>query len=179
MNKPLRSAIAALSLSAAGFAGLSGYEGWSETATRPVPGDKCTYGIGSTTDADGKPVRCGDRITPPKAIMLAVRDISIKERTLKRCITAPMYQYEYDAFTSLAYNVGAEAVCASSIPTKINRGDYAAACLTILDFDGMRDCSKPKVFNARKQAYECPMIKIRGLTLRRQQEYRQCLGEGL
>lgn len=176
MNKLVRSLIAGLVFSAGGFALVADYEGYFETARPPIPGDKDTYGIGSTTRPDGQPVQRGDKITPPKAIQLAVRDIAVKEAVLKRCINAPLYQHEYDALVSLAYNVGPAAVCDSSIPRKLAAGDYAAACATILEFDNFRDCARPKVFNQKKQVWECPLVKIKGLTLRRQAEYRQCMG---
>lgn len=167
MKSP-RIAIAALALSALGFSGIALHEGYSSSAIRPVPGDVPTYGLGSTTRADGKPVQMGDTITPPAAIALAVRDVSAKESILKGCITAPLHQHEYDALVSLAYNVGPGAVCKSSIPKKLAAGDYAAACRTILDFKRVqgRDCSAPE--NARFCG---------GVWTRRQAEYRMCLGD--
>lgn len=167
MKSP-RIAIAALVLSAVGFFGIVTQEGYTSKAVRPVPGDVPTYGLGSTTRADGKPVQMDDTITPPAAIALAVRDVSVKETALKGCITAPLHQYEYDAFVSLAYNVGAGAVCKSSIPKKLASGDYTAACKTILDFKRVqgRDCSAPE--NARFCG---------GVWTRRKAEYRMCLGD--
>ncbi len=176
MKSP-RIAIAALALSALGFSGIALHEGYSSSAIRPVPGDVPTYGLGSTTKSNGQPVQMGDTITPPAAIVLAVRDVSAKESVLKGCITAPLHQYEYDALVSLAYNVGPAAVCRSSIPAKLAAGDYAAACKTILDFDGFRDCSKPMVKNPKTGKWECPLVRLGGLTKRRQQEYRMCLGD--
>jgi len=176
MKSP-RIAIAALVLSAVGFSGIALQEGYTSKAVRPVPGDVPTYGLGSTTRADGKPVQMNDTITPPAAIALAVRDVSAKESALKGCITVPLHQHEYDAYVSLAYNVGAGAVCKSSIPKKLASGDYASACKTILDFDGFRDCSKPMVKNPRTGKWECPLVRLGGLTKRRQQEYRMCLGD--
>lgn len=165
-----------LFLSALAFGGIAIQEGYSDKAIQPLPGDKWTYGLGSTTRADGSPVKPGDKITPPAAIELAVRDVAVKEAALKRCIKVPLAQYEYDALVSLAYNVGPAAVCNSSIPSKLNAGNYAAACSTILEFDGFRDCSRPKVFNNKKQVWECPLVKIKGLSIRRQSEYRMCMG---
>ena len=65
---------------------------------------------------------------------------------LRRCISADLYQHEYDAFVDLAYNVGPAAVCRSSIPVKLAAGNYEAACRTILDFKKVqaRDCSLPE-----------------------------------
>ena len=166
----LRVSIAALILSAAGFSYIALDEGYAPKAVPPVPGDVPTYGLGSTTHADGTPVKAGETITPPEAIQLAVRDISVKEAALKRCIPAEvkLTQGEYDAIVSLAYNVGPGAVCASSIPRKLAAGDYAAACRTILDFKRVqgRDCSLPE-----NRSF------CGGIWTRRQREYRQCMGE--
>lgn len=161
--------IGALSLSAAGFAGIALHEGYSNQAIIPVPGDVPTYGLGSTSRLDGSPVQMGDTITPPKAIALAVRDVAVKERTLRACFDGAMLtQGEYDAYVSLAYNVGTGAVCRSSIPGKVKRGDYEAACRTILDFRKVqgRDCSAPE--NRRFCG---------GVWTRRQAEFRQCMGQ--
>lgn len=167
-----RVAIASLALSAAGLVGLVAKEGYSDKAIIPVPGDVPTYGFGTTEG-----VKLGDTITPPKALARALQDVQKFEGALKQCVKVPLHQYEYDAYTSLAYNVGSGAFCGSSIPGKLSAGDYAAACYTILGFNKFRDCTKPKVWNNAKQRWECPLVEIRGLTLRRQAEYRQCMGE--
>lgn len=170
--------IPALSLSAAGLVGIVAHEGYVDTAMQPLPGDKLTIGFGSTTRSDGSPVQPGDKTTPTKALQQAARSIEVKESALKRCFVGiKLYQHEYDAYVSLSYNVGAGAVCKSTIPQKLAALDYEAACRTILDFDGFRDKTKPKVLNPRTNKWEYPLVKVRGLTIRRQAEYRQCLGE--
>jgi lysozyme len=169
MDKPsaIRLAVAAAVLSATALVNLMGDEGYTDKAIQPVPGDKPTYGFGSTVRADGESVRMGDRITPPAALALAARHIQMKEAELKTCFDgALLTQGEYDAFVSLAYNVGAGAVCRSSIPGKLKAGDYAAACKAILSFNKVqgRDC--------------CQLANKRfcgGVCVRRQKEYRTCL----
>lgn len=147
MSKSLyaRIAVGALSLSALGFAGIALNEGYSTTAIKPVPGDPWTVGLGSTTRDDGTPVQEGDKITPPQAIRRAVKHIAGDEKVLRTCFGdgAALHQHEWDAFVDLAYNVGAPAVCRSSIPGKVRAGNYEAACKTILDFKRVqgRDCS--------------------------------------
>lgn len=148
-----RIAIAALSLSAAGFVGIVVHEGYSDTAIIPVPGDVPTLGFGTTEG-----VRPGDRITPPQAVLRALQDASKYEGALKRCVTVPLHQHEYDAYVSLAYNIGPNAFCGSTLVRKLNEGDYAGACEQILRWDHFK--GKP----------------LRGLTLRRQKEYAQCIG---
>lgn len=163
-----RIVMAALSLSAAGFAALVATEGFIGTARSPVPGDVATVGFGSTRHADGTPVKVGETITPTAAVELAVRDVAVKEAILKDCITVPLHQYEYDAYVYLSYNVGPAAVCRSSIPRKLAAGDYEGACKTILDFRRVqgRDCSLPQ--NARFCG---------GIWTSRQKWTRICLGQ--
>lgn len=163
-----RLAVAALSLSAVGFAGIALQEGYSDQAIIPVPGDVPTYGLGSTVREDGNPVQLNDRIRPQQAIRLAVRDIGAKEAQLRDCFgTATLTQAEWDAYVDLAYNVGVGAVCRSSIISKVQRQAYAAGCRTILDFKRVqgRDCSAPE--NARFCG---------GVWGRRQAAYRLCMG---
>jgi lysozyme len=158
--------IAALSLSAAGFVGIVAHEGYVDTAMRPLPGDKLTIGFGSTTRPDGSPVQAGDKTTPDKALQQALSDVRQFEGALLQCVKVPMYQHEYDAYVSLAYNVGPQAFCRSTLVKKLNAIDYAGACAEILRwryFQG-RDCADPK-------------NRCAGLVNRRQTEYRQCLGE--
>ncbi|WP_217350394.1 glycoside hydrolase family protein [Azonexus fungiphilus] len=164
----MRVPIALLAASLTLGGGLALKEGFTPTAIRPVPGDRPTYGHGSTVRADGQPVQMGDKITPTAALQLMVRDVSAKESVLRKCIDAPLHQYEFDAFVSLAYNVGAESLCRSSIPRKLAAGDYAGACRTILDFKRVqgRDCSL-----AQNKGF------CGGVWARRQDEYRQCVGE--
>lgn len=148
-----RTAITVLTLSAAAFGGLVSYEGYSDRAIIPVPGDRPTLGFGTT---DG--VKMGDSITPPKAVARALRDVAQYEGALKQCVKVPLHQHEYDAFVSLAYNIGPGAFCGSTLVRKLNAGDYAEACRQILRWDKFR--GKP----------------LKGLTLRREQEYARCTG---
>ena len=164
--------VAGLSLSAAALIGLAVHEGYRDTAYIPVPGDVPTIDFGSTTHADGRPVRLGDKSDPIRGLIRLGQHVDAKQRDLRECIgDVPMHQHEWDAMVSLAYNVGAGAVCRSSIPGKIRAEQYDAACKTILDFDG---------FCARRDPVTRKCVERRvlpGLTKRRQDEYRLCMGQ--
>ena len=149
-----RQIAAALTLSASALVGISLHEGYRDTAYIPVPGDVPTIGFGTTEG-----VKMGDRITPPKALARALQDVGRYEGALKLCVKVPLYQYEYDAYVSLAYNIGSRAFCRSTLVRKLNDGDYPGACLEILRWDRFK--GQP----------------LRGLTIRREREYRQCIGE--
>jgi lysozyme len=148
-----RISIAALYLSAAAFVGLTLHESYRNTAYIPVPGDVPTVGFGTTEG-----VRMGDKITPPKALSLALRDVQKFEGKIKTCVTVPLHQYEYDAYVSMTYNIGAQAFCNSTLVKKLNAGDYEGACTEI------------KRWNRQDG------VVLNGLTKRREAEYRQCMG---
>lgn len=154
MSVKSRIAVAILSLSAAGLVGLVAKEGYSDKAIIPVPGDVPTYGFGTTAG-----VKLGDTITPPKALARALQDVQKFEGALKQCVKVPLHQYEYDAYISLEYNIGEGAFCNSTLVKRLNSGDYYGACQQILVWDKFKG------------------IPLRGLTIRRQAEYRQCMGE--
>ncbi len=121
-----RTTIVALAFSAAGFVGLTLYEDYRGAAYIPVAGDVPTIGFGTTEG-----VKLGDTITPPKAMARALRDVQKFEGAIKQCVKVPLHQWEYDAFVSLSYNIGAGAFCGSTLVRKLNAGDYAGACAEI------------------------------------------------
>jgi lysozyme len=148
-----RKHIATISLSATALVALLLHEGYRENAYTPVAGDVPTIGFGTTTG-----VKLGDRTSPEKALTVAMRDVQAFEGAIKECVTVPLHQYEYDAYTSLAYNIGSNAFCQSTLVRKLNTQDYVGACNQILRWDQFK--GKP----------------LAGLTKRRQEEYKKCLG---
>ena len=154
----IRKSIIAIVVSTAGIGGIALHEGFRENAYVPIPGDKVTIGYGSTTYEDGSKVKMGDKITRQKAEELLGNKVNMFERQVKSCVKVPLAQNEYDAFVSLTYNIGGQAFCSSTLVKKLNVYDYEGACNEILKWDKFR--GKP----------------LPGLTKRRQQENKQCLG---
>lgn len=144
--------IASLSLSAVALVGLAVHEGYREETYLDIVGVP-TIGYGTTQG-----VKMGDRTTPVKALERALADIQKFEGAIKQCVKVPLHQHEYDSFSSLAYNIGAGAFCRSTLVRKLNAGDYAGACNEILRWN--RAGGK----------------EVRGLTIRRQEEHKKCLG---
>jgi len=151
-----RNSIAALSLSAAALIGIAAHEGFSSIAYDDSVNVK-TIGFG-TTVIDGKPVQKGDTITPVRALQQLGKDANIFEQAMRRCITVPLHQYEWDAYVSLTYNIGSGAFCKSTLVRKLNAQDYTGACKEILRWNK----AGGRVLN--------------GLTKRRQAEYNTCMG---
>ena len=148
-----RQNIAAISLSATALVAIVLHEGYRENAYIPVAGDIPTIGFGTTSG-----VKLGDRTTPEKALQIAMRDVQAFEGAIKECVTVSLHQHEYDAYTSLAYNIGPNAFCRSTLVRRLNAGDYVGACNQILRWDQFK--GKP----------------LSGLTKRRQEEHKKCLG---
>lgn len=146
--------VAGLSLSATALIGLALSEGYTDTAVQPLPGDKWTIGFGTT---DG--VKPGDRITPPQALERKLRDVVKFEGAVKQCVMVPLFQYEYDAYIQLAYNIGPTNFCGSTLVKKLNAQDYSGACKEIPRWNRFQ--GQPN----------------KGLTARREREYKQCIGE--
>jgi lysozyme len=146
--------IAALALSASALVGIVTHEGWSDVAYTPVPGDVPTIGFGTTEG-----VKMGDSITPIKALARALQDVQKFEGALKQCVEVPLHQHEYNSYVSLSYNIGSSAFCGSTLVRKLNAGDYDGACKEILRWNK---------FKGRE---------LRGLTIRREAEYRTCIGQ--
>jgi lysozyme len=123
-----RNAIAACCLSAAALVGLVTHEGYTDKAVIPTKNDRPTVGFGSTFREDGSPVQMGDTITPQKAIARSYGHIAKDEVALKKCVTGPLSQAEYDTLVDFSYQYGAVATCNSSMVRFINEGKYTEAC---------------------------------------------------
>ena len=149
-----RTQIASLTLSAAALVGIAVSESYRSSAYIPVPGDVPTIGFGDTQN-----VKLGDKTSVERALVKLLNNSSIYEQAVKRCAPVPMYQYEFDAYVSLTYNIGQGAFCSSTIAKKLNSLDYAGACEQILKWDKFK--GKP----------------LAGLTKRRKEEYLKCLGQ--
>jgi len=153
MNHP-RTVVTALTLSAAALVGLLSHEGYSDKTIIPIKGDVPTIGFGTTEG-----VKLTDRTTPVKALTRALSDVQKFEGALKTCVKVPLHQYEYDAYINLTYNIGSRAFCSSTLVKKLNAQDYAGACKEILRWD------------------KASGRVVKGLTNRRQKEYKQCIGK--
>lgn len=149
--------IAALTLSAAGLIGITQYEGFRQNAYNDGTGTT-TIGFGSTAG-----VKPGDKITVERALVLALKDAEKHGEAIKPCIKVPLYQYEWDSYVSLAFNIGPSAFCKSTVVKLANEYDYAGACVAIERFNKVRR-------NGQKEV-------SRGLVKRRAAERAMCEGK--
>jgi lysozyme len=148
-----RRPVAALALSAAGLIAIATSEGFVEKAYRDIVGI-WTIGFGTTKD-----VKPGDTITVEDALNRKIADVRKFHEGMIACVNVPLTQKEFDAYLSLAYNIGSRAFCSSTLVKLLNAGDYDGACKEILRWDYAGG------------------ERVLGLTLRREREYRTCIGD--
>lgn len=140
--------------------GVALHEGYRGTAYDDGAGVQ-TVGFGTTRREDGSPVGPGDRITPERAVARLARELDATGREVARCVgDVPLAQHEFDAFVSLAYNIGAGAFCRSTLVKRLKQTppDYAGACAEI------------------KRWTRAGGRELLGLVRRREDEYRMCMG---
>lgn len=141
-----RIAVAVLTMSAAGVATWQASEGYTDRAVIPTKGDVPTIGHGSTRYEDGRPVRMGDTITPPRARELAS---NLMQQDCKRmAATLPavkLYQDEYDVYCNFVGQFGIGNWRGSSMQKRLLAGDYVGACnaLLLYKYSAGYDCSTP------------------------------------
>lgn len=152
MATKTRVSAAALVISLAGLFSITSHEGFRDKAYRDPVGIP-TIGYGETKD-----VKMGDTITQREALERLKVSANEHGKGMARCIRVPLSQNEYDAFLSFTYNVGVGAFCKSTLVKKLNREDYAGACKELLRWDKAGGKVLP------------------GLTKRRQDEYKLCMG---
>lgn len=148
-----RVAAATLVVSAATLVGIAVNEGYRDDAYKDAVGVE-TIGFGET-----KGVESGQKTTVERALVQLLDSMDAHTKAMVQCIHVPISQGEFDAYVDFTYNVGVGSFCNSTLNQKLNLGQYEAACKELLrwDYAGGR--------------------KLPGLTRRRQQEYKKCMGE--
>ena len=87
----MRTKLTALALSATALVGIASWEGYRGSSYQDIVGI-WTIGFGTTEG-----VMKGQTTDPVAALQRKLTDIQKFEGALKKCITVPLHQYEYDA----------------------------------------------------------------------------------
>jgi lysozyme len=106
-----------------------------------------TIGWGHTRN-----VREGDRISKGEAEAFFMVDIAEAEECVRRRVTVPLTQGQFDALVSFVFNLGCGSLIRSSLLRKLNHYDYPGAA-----------CQFPRWINAGGKV-------LRGLETRRAAE---------
>ena len=152
-NKKIRLGIGALAVSATALVSIALHEGYRGEAYKDAVGVP-TVGYGETRGVTMK-----SRTTPDRALVQLLSSANSHADDIRQCIKVPLYQHEFDAYVSLAYNIGAKNFCGSTLVRRLNAGDYTGSCREI------------------KRWNKAGGKTLAGLTKRREQEYRMCMGE--
>lgn len=101
-------------------------EGNAPVAYQDV-GGVWTICTGAILDINDQPVIRGLRYDTQQCLSILSRDISNHSKAVQKCVYVPLYQYQFDALTSFAFNIGNYAFCGSTMVRELNKGDYSAA----------------------------------------------------
>jgi lysozyme len=141
-----KAAVAALAVGVIG-----GFEGLRQTAYRDV------VGVPTVCYGETQGVKMGDRYTIAECKAMLVKSLEKYALAVERCVTRPMPDTTYIAFTSLTYNIGEGGFCRSTVARLYNAGRTREACDYMMNYNR----AKQRVFP--------------GLTKRRAAERALCL----
>ncbi|ATI16357.1 endolysin [Caulobacter phage Lullwater] len=75
----------------------------------------------------GSDIVWGKAYTKQECEFIRDRDIKSHLTGLKRCIKVPLTQNQQDAVLDLAFNIGVERTCGSTLVKKVNKRDFLGA----------------------------------------------------
>jgi len=124
-----RKAVAGIVLASASLvAFVTGWEGNENTTYTDIVGIPTVCG-GVT---DPKVAIPGKTYTDAECAAMNARQIEAHGERAIECVDVALSQGEYDAYASLAYNIGTNNFCHSTLIKKLNAGDRVGGCNEIL-----------------------------------------------
>lgn len=162
---PNKAILAGALAAAAGVAAfVAPWEGRSLTPYRDVVG-VWTVCEGITRNVEQR------KYTHAECDALLRNEVATHLRGVAKCINVPLKENEWVAIGSVTYNMGVGAICGSGMVRQINAGLPASTwCKRLLDWNKVKDHYDPAL---KRWVYR----PVRGLTRRREAEYRVCVGE--
>ncbi len=146
--------------SVAGRAAIKRREGEKLSAYKDSVGI-WTIGVGHTTAAGAPTVTAGMKITAAQSDEILARDLTAVEDDLNAVVKVPVNQNQFDALSSIHFNIGPGSFRSSTLLKKLNAKDYAGAADQFLVWN-------KGTINGKK-------VVIDGLTIRRKDERAQFL----
>jgi GH24 family phage-related lysozyme (muramidase) len=115
---------------------------------------------------------------PASRVMIAYDLGNAYGQGVKECVRSPLHKHEFDAFVSVATNVGLQEFCSSRVASYANAYQYRDACSAILGATArdlrlyMREPYKPTWNVQDREGNINKALQDRRLT-----EYKLCIGE--
>ena len=156
-----------MALSVAGLLAIAGYEGYSEFAYEPLPGDALTIGFGHTGG-----VHAGDKVDLKEALALLDKDTRYAQNAVNRNVHILLKQNEFDALVSLVYNIGESQFRGSTLLRCLNRNDFDCVHREWMRWKYFK--GKPVRGLENRRARE--LAVFRGETVERSADDRLCFG---
>lgn len=141
--------------------------------------------VGVVTDCYGrtKGVKMGDYSTDEQCEKALAEDLTAYNKAMLKYVKVNLKPYEEIAYTSFVWNVGETAFKNSTLLKKLNSGDSLGACKEILNWNKASFSAKgaqTQIRNGEKCTAKMNgnmSCTVKGLTNRRTQEYKTCIGE--
>jgi len=96
---------------------------------------KCSAGVWTIGYGHTKNVKQGDVITEGQAEILLIYDLFDFENCIKKNVTIPLTQNQFDALVSLCFNIGCGNFLKSTLLKKLNEGKIAEAAKEFLKWN--------------------------------------------
>jgi lysozyme len=94
-----------------------------------------TIGVGHTSMAGPPKVKAGMTITDAESDAIFARDLVKYENAVNKAVKVPLTQNQFDALTSLCFNIGPTAFAKSTLVRKLNAGDIQGAANAFLSWN--------------------------------------------
>lgn len=132
---------------------VAGFEGfYSKAYLDPVHVRTICYGQTADDGAD-----FSKTYTKAECMKMLGQDLTKYDAMVKSCVKVPLPPHREAALVSFTYNLGQGALCHGAVARKLNAGDVPGGCKAILAYN-----------HAGGRV-------LRGLTNRRQAEFKMCL----
>lgn len=122
--------VANMTLSDAGLQAIAAREGFSARRYKDANGYSIGYGhFIQVGESFGEPISQGEA----RALLLA--DTEIAQKTVRAYVKVPLTNAQFDALTSLVFNIGAGNFKKSRALAALNAGDYTGAANEAMGFN--------------------------------------------
>ena len=98
----------------------------------------------------GPGVHAGLTITHDQAEALLAADVARAATAVKRLVTAPLTQNQFDALVDFAFNLGPASLASSTLLSDINAGDLTSAASQFQRWDHIRGTVVPGLLRRRQ-----------------------------